>query len=220
MAALLRTLGRVSQPVITRDTTLADDWPAPRSGGVPRWARFALPVALLSVIGALVSAGHGFDPYFSRASYRTPGQTVLVGGVLEFSPYEAVATKKDAVWDIVVYATCRNTSDATLLEWELAQPALRAFDPASRTFGQSRQRSLWFGGAGHIYRSTLSPGLATQYCRFSDELPASLTLPGHLGVAAFEVAQQDLTSSKIGDTAWVVSGTQVWLYLVPLTIGA
>jgi len=206
--------------VITRDATLADDWPAPRSGRVPRWARFALPVALLSMVGALVSAGHGFAPYSSRVSYRTPGQTVLVGGVLEFSPYEAVAVKDDAVWDIVVYGTCRNTSDASLLDWQLAQRGLRAFDPASRTFGQSTKRSLWFGGAGQVFHSTVNPGLATQYCRFSDELPASLTLPGHLGVAAFEVAQQDLTSSKIGDTAWVVSGTQVWLYLVPLSIGA
>jgi hypothetical protein len=145
---------------------------------------------------------------------------VLVGGVLEFTPYEAVATKNDAVWLIVVYGTCRNTSDSGLLDYQLAQRALRTFDPVSRTFGQSTQRSLWFGGAGHVFRSTINPGLATQYCRFSDELPASLTLPGHLGVAAFEVAQQDLTSSKIGDTAWVVSGTQVWLYLVPLTIGA
>jgi hypothetical protein len=119
-----------------------------------------------------------------------------------------------------VYGTCRNTSDSDLLDYQLAQRALRTFDPVSRTFGQSTSRSLWFGGTGQVFRSTINPGLATQYCRLSDELPATLTLPGHLGVAAFEVSQQDQTSSKIGDTAWVVSGTQVWLYLVPLTIGA
>jgi hypothetical protein len=210
----------VTQPVITRDATLADDWPAPRSSRVPRWVRFSLPVALLAIVGALVYAGHGFDPYRSRISYRTPGQTVLVGGVLELTPYEAVATRDDSVWKVVVYGTCRNTSDSDLLDYQLAQRALRTFDPVSRTFGQSTSRSLWFGGTGQVFRSTINPGLATQYCRLSDELPATLTLPGHLGVAAFEVSQQDQTSSKIGDTAWVVSGTQVWLYLVPLTIGA
>lgn len=190
---------------------------------MPRWVRFALPVAVLSVIVALVSAAHGFDPYLARVTYLQPGDTVTVGGVLEFAPSEAVATRDESrgVWRIVVYGTCRNISDASLLDYRFAQNALRTFDPATRTFGQADDRSLWFGGAGNTYTGRLNPGLPTEWCRLGDELAGTLeTLPGHLGVAVFEVSSQDLTSSKIGDTAWIVTGTHVWLYFVPLTIGS
>ncbi len=189
----------VTQPVITRDATLADDWPAPRSSRVPRWVRFALPVALLSIVGALVYAGHGFDPYRSRISYRTPGQTVAGGRGARVHAVRGRRHQDDAVWKVVVYGTCRNTSDTDLLDYQLAQRALRTFDPVSRTFGQSTSRSLWFGGTGQVFRSSINPGLATQYCRLSDELPASLDAaraPRRRGVRGLAAGPDELQDRR------------------------
>ncbi len=201
-------MARPTSLEITRDLTLHQDWPAPRPRQVPGWVRLALPVAVLTLLVGGIRALGGFDIRSGHYTEIGPGQPVVLGEVLELTPYRALATPKADHYQVTIEATCRNVSSEPVPGDNLGERSLVVANPLDR----KSAKQVRFDG------TLPNPGLRARTCFVKGTLPIETEFSGSLALQVEPVERTDAALVQTGDEVWLRTWAPGWTYLLPLTV--
>ena len=183
------------------------DWPAPRRQRLPGWVRLALPVAVLTLLIAVVRVLGGFEVQVGRYTEAGPGQPMVLGEILEVTPLRALATSQRSAYLVQVEATCRNLSTTPVPTTNL-ESAFRIVELNGRTFGDDTA----------VHGADLNPGLQPRLCQIEASFPLEVSFAGTiaLNISPAEYADRSLTHAA--GKSWYPSGNGDGVYLLPLNV--
>ncbi len=195
---------------------MADDWPPPRRS-LPRWARWGLPLAALTLVAGLVFGLGGFEQRRYRPDVRQPGTTVTMDG-FDITPLEAFVmppnSKLDKTIQVRVLATCENRRDDSVALLQLAKGGILVVDPLDPRGNPSSE--LWAGTWTEVGQPTLAPGQGVVPCYIRAELPDTYQPTGTILLQLSNVTYADRTILQFGEKSWG-GATQDFIFYLPLS---
>lgn len=195
---------------------LADDWPPPHRS-LPRWVRWALPLAALAMMAGAVYGFGGFEQRRYRPDVHQPGTLVTMDG-FDFTPTQAFlypkSNKLASTVDIRVIGTCENRRDDTVSLSRLARAGILVADPLNPT--ETPDTELWVGTWTGVGSLTSPPGQGVVPCHVLVELPDTFKPTGIVMLQVSNVTYADRTVLQIGDKSWG-GATQEYIYYIPLS---
>lgn len=205
-------------PTLQLDTDgLADDWPPPRRS-LPRWLRWALPLAVLTLIVGVGYGFGGFEQRRYRPEVRQPGTLVTMDG-FDLTPLEAFlmpqSNKLSSTVEVRIIGVCENRRDDTVSLLPLGRRGALVVDPLNPRGEVTVE--LWAGTWTGLGSTSLPPGQGKVPCFLRAALPDKFEPTGTILLQLSNVTYADRTILQLGNKSWG-GATQDYIFYLPLSM--